>query len=763
MLLAGGMLAVCIAGDSSATLAQNQVKEPGGVATLEAEQQRQTGKIFYADGSVDIVYQDKRLRGDHAEYNDDTHIAVIHGNVQFDYQSEHLEASDGVYNLETGVGTFQNVHGSVAIQRRPNPNLLISQNPISFTARVVHRITEDTYTLEDAEITVCDPKKPTWKFHARRATLHVEKTLRMEGATFHLVSVPLIYLPYATAPAGRKVRQSGFLIPDIAETSIKGLVLGDSYYWAPTEWMDATVGGAWLSKRGFSQNDALRMRPSDNSHFEFTFYGVDDRGLDGQKPEGGHEFHMGGDTLLPHGWRAVADLNDLSSLTFQLVFSETFTQAVNSEIHNTAFLTNNFRGFSVNVAALGYENFFSASPQTQITLRSAPEAQIGMVDQSPWSRLPVYFGFDSFADAVSRNDNSTPSFSTPDFVARYEVAPSVTIPMHLGWWLGITPSFTFRSTYYGGQVLQGEFAGTPFTRTTEEFSVDVRPPALEKVWSARGKKWKHTIEPQLDYHLVDGVTDFVRIPLFDEDDTLTNTNDLQYGITQRLFGRDGDSQADELVSWSVVQKYFFDPTFAGALQPGQRNVFQALDSLTPFAFANAERSFSPVISDLRVTPGGKFDAQFRADYDPKRGQFTALGVLLKLKPRGESFLTLADFSTINIPSSGTLLDTSEPSPQPSPLPLLLPPRSNQIRALVGYGDLNRRGWNGDVGFSYDVTEGIFQNQVVQVSYNGSCCGIGLEYRRFELGNIRVENQFRIVLLIANIGSAGNLRRQEKIY
>lgn len=146
-----------------------------------------------------------------------------------------------------------------------------------------------------------------------------------------------------------------------------------------------------------------------------------------------------------------------------------------------------------------------------------------------------------------------------------------------------------------------------------------------------------------------------------------------------------------------------------------------------------------------------------------RDRFTGLGTLLKLKPHGESFLTLADFSTINIPSSGTSLDISEPSPQPSPLPSLLPPRSNQIRALVGYGDLNRRGWNGDVGFSYDVTEGIFQNQVVQISYNGSCCGIGLEYRRFELGTIRVENQFRVVLLIANIGSAGNLRRQEKIY
>jgi LPS-assembly protein len=744
---------------SDASPQQQHRVTTGGVATLEADQQRQVGKVFFADGNVDIVFQDKRLRGDHAEYHDDTRTAFIRGHVQFDYQTEHLEATDGSYNLETGKGIFHNVTGTITIQRRPNPSLLISDNPFSFTAREVRRLGDETYVLMDARITVCDPQRPKWTFHARRATLHVEKTLQMEGATFRLVSIPVIYLPYASAPAGRKVRQSGFLIPDISESSVKGLVVGDSYYWAPTEWMDATVGGAWLSKRGFSQNDAIRMRPSDNSHFDFSFYGVDDRGIDGNAPQGGHKFHIGGDTLLPHGWRAVADLNDLSSLTFQLVFSETFTQAVNSEVHNTAFLTNNFRGFSVNFAALGYQNFFSASPQTQITLRAAPEARVGSVDQSPWAHIPVYFGFDAFADAVHRDDNSAPSFNTPNFVQRYEFAPRVTIPLHWGSWLGATPSFTLRTTYYGGQLFNNTFSNSAFTRTTEEFSLDLRPAAIERIWSSGDEKWKHTVEPELTYNLVNGVTDFAHFIRYDEDETLTDTNEVEYGITQRLFMKEGDEGAQEVASLRLTQKYFFDPTFGGALAPGQRNVFQTLDALTPFAFANVARRFSPIISDLRLDPGGIYDAQVRADYDPVRGKFTGIGTLLKLKPYHDSFITLGNFSTINIPSSSTLL----PPPNPSHSPPLLPPRSNQIRALVGYGDLNRPGWNADVGVSYDVTENIFQNQVAQLSYNGSCCGIGLEYRRFELGNVRVENQFRIVFLIANIGSAGNLRRQEKIF
>ena len=94
---------------------------------------------------------------------------------------------------------------------------------------------------------------------------------------------------------------------------------------------------------------------------------------------------------------------------------------------------------------------------------------------------------------------------------------------------------------------------------------------------------------------------------------------------------------------------------------------------------------------------------------------------------------------------------------------MLQPKSNQIRALVGYGDLNRHGWNAAFGFSYDIRQRFLQNQLAQVSYNGACCGIAFEYRRLALGPVRSENQFRVALIIANIGTFGNLRRQEKIF
>lgn len=749
------LLAICItlpialAGADVASRPQQKLAAGRSVATLEADQQRREGAIVYADGHVDVTYEDTRLQADHILFHDDTKVIEAHGHVQFDHDIQHLEADEGRYELRSGRGFFKNARGTIRVQRRPNPTLLISPNPLYFEAAEAYRLDENTYEVHNTWLTVCKPDRPTWRFHAPKATIHLEKSVQLQGASFRLFSVPVIYLPYASVPAGPKVRQSGFLIPDVGNSSSKGTIFGDAFYWAPTEWMDAMVWAQFMSRRGYSQRERLRMQPWENVKFDVSYFAVNDRGLPGQSPQGGNEYHIGLDALLPQGWRAVADLNGLSSLTFRLAWGETFSEAVISEVHNAAFLTNNFRGFSLTFAALSYKNFLSTSPETSIFLRTAPEVRFSSVPQAPWTRWPFYFSFDAFADAVHRAEDVPGGLQTAALVQRTELAPSVTIPLRWGPWLGVTPSFTLRSTRYGEQLQNDAVLDQSLVRTTEEFSVDLRPPAFDRIWGDVDTKWKHVVEPQVVYRLVNGVNQFDRFIRFDEDETLSNTNEIEYGVTQRLFRKTGSEDAEELVSWRIVQKYYFDPTFGGAIVAGERNVLQALASITPFAFADTTRSYSPVVSDLRITPGGRYDAQFRVDYDPRRGQMTAAGTLLKIRPYRQAFVTLADFSAVNLKT---------PSSPPN-----LAPRSNQLRALIGYGELNRRGWNTAFGFSYDVTQHFFQNQVAQISYNGSCCGLGFEFRRLSLGTVRVENQYRVVLMIANIGSVGNLRRQEKVF
>lgn len=752
----------------------------GGVANLEAKTQSRKGDLTTADGDVDIHYGDSRLRADHVEYNIKTYEAAASGHVLLDYGTEHLEAEEAHYNVSTGHGLFHNVRGTIKIERRPNPALLLSDNPLYFEAREVERFPADVYLIHSAWITICDPSHPKWQFYAPNARIHLDKTVALINANFRLFRVPLIWLPYASAPAGRKVRASGVLIPDIGQSSRKGFILGDAFYLAPTSWMDATLGLQYMSRRGYLERGTFRAKPFEDTSIEYTYFGVDDRGLlnpDGTRsPQGGEQQRLEIQSQLPGGWRFVTDYNHLSSLTFRLAFADSYGEAINSEVRSAIFLTNHFGGFSLNFAGLDDKSFLTLPttttsssgvvttvPATSVTLRNLPEARLGSVEQAPWKNAPVYFGFDAFAGVVYRSDQMN---QTSNFVDRYEFAPRVTIPIHLGYWLGLTTSAAFRTTSYGQSLdPAGNVSVASIKRNTGEFTVELRPPTLERFFDRTSLKkdktrhrYKHTIEPALTYRYVTGVKRFADFIHFDSDATLTNTSELEYGITQRLFRKDGDGQPQELISWRIVQKHYFDPTFGGAIVDGQRNVFQALDSISPFAFAFGPRNWSPILSDFKITPGGPYDLEQILQYDTQIQRLVTIGTLLKVKPYREFFATAAYFRLNDNPLMSDL-----PVPLPPGFVPFQQPLSSQIRALVGYGSETRKGINLITGVGYDFENKTLQNQLVQLSYNGNCCGLAVEYRRINLGQVRAENQFRIAFIIANIGTFGNLRHQEKIF
>src|SRR5579864_6658579 len=325
LVLISPLLLPCGANGQTPAPAQARLRTQGSEMTLEADTQKQAGRIFYADGHVDILYGGIRLRADHVQYNEDTKMAAARGHVQFDYQMQHMDADEGTFNLKTGRGSFRNVRGTVTAQHLSNPSVLVSPNPLTFAAATVERTDDDTFVVTHAWVTVCKPNSPQWKFYAPKAVIHLQKSVALDNASFRLFYVPIIYLPYASVPIARKLPQSGFLISKVGKTTAKGFVFGDSFYWAPAEWMDATIGAEYLSRRGWSQTGDIRMKPWQNATLTASYFGVIDRGIAVPggivTKQGGHDFHVFFDALLPCVWRAVSDIDQLSSLTFRLAFS----------------------------------------------------------------------------------------------------------------------------------------------------------------------------------------------------------------------------------------------------------------------------------------------------------------------------------------------------------------------------------------------------------------------------------------------------------
>jgi LPS-assembly protein len=194
-----------------------------------------------------------------------------------------------------------------------------------------------------------------------------------------------------------------------------------------------------------------------------------------------------------------------------------------------------------------------------------------------------------------------------------------------------------------------------------------------------------------------------------------------------------------VLSWEVKQARYFDPTFGGAAVPGQRNVVESTVDLDGFAFLNGPRNYSPVVSALRFQH--VVGLEWRVDYDP---------LLKHISNSGFS----ADWRF-----SKYLITLGHNQVRTDPV---VSPNSNQIRALFGVGNGNRKGWNAAFSAYYDYKRDVLAYATTQVTYNTDCCGISLEYRRFNIGT-RDDTQYRVAFAVSNVGTFGTLKKQERIF
>jgi LPS-assembly protein len=754
---------------------------------IQAIEQEKDGPIYKLRGHVEIRYGTYFLYADEITYNSDSGEATAEGHVVLDGgpNDEHIEASRGTYNIRTESGKFYDVVGTIGVQVKGGATILTSSSPFDFTGKVVEKTGPDHFIVNDGSVTTCELPRPKWTFNAHKVVVDVGGNAQVYRSSFRIRDVPVFYFPFAAFPTERLGRKSGFLIPSFGRSSTKGTILGDSVYWAINRSMDATAGAEYYSQRGWAERGQFRARPSDTSYVDFTYFGVIDR-----KNQGGEDVTLSGEGRFLRNFRAVANIDYLSSFVFRLAFSETFTQAVNSEVKSQVFLSNSTRGFSYNALVERYQDFESSQNGDVITILHAPSFALSGVDRR-LAHTPFYWSVDAAAEGLARSE---PGFHTGDLLGRFDLTPIISLPLSLHGW-SMRPELALRNTVYTQQLVPtsgsvGTAMSNAINRKALEGSVDLRLPSVSRIFdhAILGRKLKHVIEPRLTYRYVTGVDNFANILRFDARDILSNTNEVEYSVTNRLYSKRTSDQPEdcaplgmsslrigapgeqvqpwertyaprttgcasgpqvrEIVTWEVAQKYFLDSDFGGALVNGRRNVLTTTADFSGIAFLTGPQRLSPLISRLRVQSTTQADAEWDFDYDFKKHRINASTVLVNYHLAAFTFGG-GDAFVQSLPGL-----TGASAVQQD---------FNQFRVLFGYGHPNKRGFSGASSFGFDSNLGFLQYATAQTTYNWDCCGATFEYRRFNLGSVRNENQFRFSFTLSNIGSFGNLRKQERLY
>ncbi len=742
--------------------------------------QESNGELKYLRRDARVRTSEMSISADEIDFNSDTDWAYARGHVRLEHYKtgDIINAEKGEFNLRTDEGRFYGVTGTAPAKIMSNPAVLSTTNPFYFQANWVDRI-KNRYILHHGFVTDCRIPKPWWVFEAPTFDIVPGDRAMARSAVFRLKNIPILYLPYFRRPLGRNPRQSGFLTPNIGHSTLFGYVFGLGYYWAISRSYDMTGVVQYYTRRGPAFLYDFRGKPNDLTDFSFNLYRVNDRGIPNGTPtptkQGGTQFELTARTQIL-GFTGRLDYNYLSSYLFREAFSYSFATAIQSQVYSLGFLQRHFKHdvYSFSIVAMRDQLFEGitpyGAPPNEVIVQKLPSLEfLGREQNLVHGPVPVWFSFGASSGLLTRSEplnGITTDVIRSGPIGRVDAQPRVATAFQFAGF-SLNPSITFGATDYSetysvnestyspanpsNPTVRARFEGANILRTDADFTLDLRLPALEKIytppaWLHLGPKLKHVIETDATYEYVTGINQFQKIIHFDETDILSNTNQLTLAITNRLYRKDKLGNVNEVFTWRVAQARFFDPTFGGAVLTGPagvgaRNVVLAAEELTPFAFLDGPRSYSPVVSYMSVSPYPFVSLNWRADYDPLRGKIVdqTYGITVRYS---KYFASVSDNAITTLP--------------------VLLPQANQMTVGGGYGNANRRGWNLAGLVDYDRLTGRRLYDFVQTSYNTNCCGFSLQLRQFNLG-IRNENQYLFSFSVANIGTFGSLQRQERIF
>ena len=734
------------------------------------------------EGNVDARIGTYRLQADKITVYEATNKIIAEGNVVFDQgDQQRITGSLAEWNYRTKTGFFINSTGYT--------NQTQDGTRMYFTADRVDKISLDTIVISNAEITACDEEVPKWSFRAKRVKIKSGDRARIMSPTFRIKRFPILYLPYASLSLKQRDRASGFLTPTFSASGAKGFRISEAYYLTLGRSADFTLRGDLFSKRGIGIGGDLRTRANSRSFLNMGFYIVKDRifgsKADADHPDqGGSSFYIDAVHYFPNGFLAAADVNITSNLAFRQIFSDSIQQAISPEERSQIFINKNYHAYSfnfrLNTQATSLQN-------SQIRIRESPSVTL---DRRPspvrwFEKVPVYFSFESGVEGVSRKETAADlaifraetgrdPIITPSVVQRFDFHPNISLPLSFAGW-SLTTTAGARATYYSNSIDPTTRLVTPrdVVRGYGELELDLRPPALARNFR-RGDgsvRFRHVIEPYVIYRRIAGIDNFNNILRFDYVDAIADTNEIEYGISNRFYTRRSTetvgqkaeqvargkkslaTQPYEALTITIRGKYFFDPYFGGALVPGQRNQFYPLDTFSGFSYGAVPRKFSPLNVDVRYRPSEQLLADFRSDIDTRGGGLRAMSATFGLnRALVQAFSSFYYTRAVElVPSLRRFADAS--GKEPGTL------RGSQWSPSVFLGN-REKGLFGGLSLFFDFQKHPFAgsnrsliSSTATVGYTWDCCSVTAQQSTFNVG-LRNENRLVFAFRLNGIGTFG---------
>ena len=300
-----------------------------------------------AIGDAQLYYQGKILEADKVTYDNASKRVVAVGHVR-------MREPSG----EVGYGDFMELtsdfkDGFIKSLR------ILRPDQSRFAAPHAERIDGDTTIFDKGTYTACAPceddpqKPPLWQVRAARIIhKNEERMVYYENARVEFGGIPLLYIPYMSAPDPTVRKKTGFLPPRYIANTTLGTGVSVPFFWNIAPDYDLKLTPTLLSRQGLLMETEWRQR-LDNGIYTIKLTGIDQMAKSAFAPPpngaGGREWRGMAETTglfyINEQWKAGWDASLLSDRWFLKNYkmkSESLTSFITNSLQtstSTAYIT----------------------------------------------------------------------------------------------------------------------------------------------------------------------------------------------------------------------------------------------------------------------------------------------------------------------------------------------------------------------------------------------------------------------------------------
>ncbi len=218
---------------------------------------------IYLKGNARIVYQEMTLQAASIMIDQQNHYLFAEGIVDtVDSLGNPVYKGTPVFTEQGEEPIYGNTLYYDFNTKRGKVNYGKTQMPPGYyKGQKINKISDKTLLVEDGYFTSCEYiDDPHFYFRSHKMRAMVKDRLVAQPVYLYIADVPLLAIPFGVFP-NRRGRHSGIIVPNYGESSYGGRFLKNmGYYWAPSDYMDATFLTDFYDKLGFSYKADLSYK-----------------------------------------------------------------------------------------------------------------------------------------------------------------------------------------------------------------------------------------------------------------------------------------------------------------------------------------------------------------------------------------------------------------------------------------------------------------------------------------------------------------------